>query len=64
MVRIEDGIHFVRRVDLSLLSRHLGRFVVDCVMDFGQEGGSGCCKPPTAAQLERPQMTTPVGGAQ
>lgn len=63
MVGVEDGIHFIRRIDLVLLSRHFGGFVVDGVVDFAQERGGGCCKPASAAKLEGPQVAAPVGGA-
>lgn len=61
---IEDGKHFVGRVDLVLLALNLGCTVIDGVVDFVQEGCCGCCEPPATTQLEGSKMASPVGGAQ
>lgn len=64
MVGVKDGVHLVGGIDLVLLARNLGRFVVDCLMDLGQEVRCCCCKPSAASKLEGPQVATPIGGAQ
>ena len=64
MSGVEDGIHLVGGVDLVLLARSLGCFMVNGLVDFAQERCGGCCEPPSSSELEGTEMAAPVSGAQ